>query len=129
MGHPAPLDLGRRAYLKAKAVGESSMPEKARRREAIKRRVRRGPDGMVKPTLVEPQCPICKETRPGMMVETWRYPNANGAKTLADGGPLLGAAARDALRGSKAAYSRREDMKGAPNPSWQRQPRAEREIP
>jgi hypothetical protein len=52
-----------------------------------------------------------------MMDETWRYPNANEAKTLADDGPLLPAVARDALRGSKAAYSHREDMKRAPNPS------------
>ena len=103
-----PLDLGHRTYLKAKAVGESSMSEKARRREAIKRRVRRGPDGMVKPTLAEPQCPICKVIRPGMMDETWCHRTT---------GHFYRRRPVTRSEGGRAAYSHREDMKRAPSPS------------
>ena len=60
MGHPAPLDLGHRTYLDAKPEGESSMSEKARGDESVESFARRGPDGMVKPGLVESECPICK---------------------------------------------------------------------
>ena len=52
--------LGRQAYLKAKAVGENSMSGKPGCQEAAKRQARRGPDGMVKAALPEPQCPNSK---------------------------------------------------------------------
>ena len=52
--------LGHRTYLEAKAEGESSMSGKAGCAETIEAYAGRGPDGMVKPKLVEPQCPSCK---------------------------------------------------------------------
>jgi hypothetical protein len=55
-----PWSLGCRTYLEAKANGESSMSEKAGRGEAVEPPARRGPDGMVKAGLLEPQCPIRK---------------------------------------------------------------------
>ena len=55
-----PWSLGCRTYLEAKAKGESSMSEKAGRGEAVEPHARRGPDGMVKAALLEPQCPIRK---------------------------------------------------------------------
>jgi hypothetical protein len=51
------MSLGQQTYLKAKAVGESSMSAKPGCHEAAKRQARRGPDGMVKAKLPEPQCP------------------------------------------------------------------------
>jgi hypothetical protein len=54
------IPLGHRPYLKAKAGGERSMTGKAGCREAAKRHAGRGPDGMVKATLPEPQCPFCE---------------------------------------------------------------------
>jgi hypothetical protein len=53
------IPLGYRTYLKAKAGGESSMFGKAECDETVKAYVRRGPDGMVKAKLLEPQCPLC----------------------------------------------------------------------
>jgi len=53
-----PLD--HQTYLKAKAVGDNSMSEKADLSKTVTLKVRRGLDGMVKPTLVELQFPSCK---------------------------------------------------------------------
>jgi hypothetical protein len=52
--------LGHQTYLKAKAVGESSMSGKPGCSETVKRQARRGPDGKVKAGLLEPQCPSRK---------------------------------------------------------------------
>jgi len=52
--------LGHRTHLEAKAEGESSMSGKAGCAETIEVHAGRGPDGMVKPKLVESQCPSCK---------------------------------------------------------------------
>jgi len=49
--------LGRQTYLNGKPGGESSMSGKPGCHEAVKWHARRGPDGTVKPRLVEPQCP------------------------------------------------------------------------
>jgi hypothetical protein len=62
------IPLGRRTYPDAKAKGESSMFEKAGRPKTIKGHARRGPDGMVKAKLPEPQWPFCKSTRLDTMV-------------------------------------------------------------
>lgn len=59
--------LGHQTYLKAKAVGENSMSEKAGFGKVIKPSVRRGPDCMVKPTLVEPECPARQIIGPDTM--------------------------------------------------------------
>jgi hypothetical protein len=56
--------LDHRTYLEAKAEGEISMFGKAKTSETAKRVVRRGPVGMVKAELPEPQCPFCKCHRP-----------------------------------------------------------------
>ena len=56
--------LGHRTHLKAKAGGESSMFGKAGCSETAWLHAGRGPDGMVKAELPEPQCPLCKEPRP-----------------------------------------------------------------
>ena len=55
-----PWSLGYRTYLAGKPQGESSMSEKAGCGEAVEPHARRGPDGMVKAGLLEPQCPIRK---------------------------------------------------------------------
>ena len=52
--------LGHRTHLDTKVKGESSMSGKAGCAETIEAHAGRGPDGMVKPKLVEPQCPPCK---------------------------------------------------------------------
>jgi hypothetical protein len=52
--------LGHPTYLKPKGGGENSMSGKAGRNETAQWRVRRGPDGMVRAELLEPQCPHCK---------------------------------------------------------------------
>ena len=49
--------LGHRTYLKAKAVGESSMSGKSRCSESVKRYARQDPGGMVKAGLPEPKSP------------------------------------------------------------------------
>ncbi len=51
------ISLGCQTYLKVKAGGDNSMSEKAGRSETVKLRAGRGPDGMVKPGLVEPKWP------------------------------------------------------------------------
>jgi len=53
-----PLDY--QTYLKAKAVGDNSMSEKAELGKAVAQSVRRSPGDKVKPTLVKPQFPRCK---------------------------------------------------------------------
>lgn len=53
-----PLD--HRTHLATKVKGETSMFGKAGSREATKQLAGRGPDGMVKARLLEPQCPIWK---------------------------------------------------------------------
>ena len=54
------IPLDRQTYLKAKAVRDSSMSEKAEFGKVVTPKVRRGPGDMVKPTLVELQFPRCK---------------------------------------------------------------------
>ncbi len=49
--------LGHRLYLAAKAKGDKSMVGKAGSVETRKTEAGRGPDGMVKATLLETQCP------------------------------------------------------------------------
>lgn len=58
------MPLGRPTYLEAKAEGESSMSGKAKTSETAEDVVRRDPVDTVKPTLVEPQCPICNRHGP-----------------------------------------------------------------
>jgi DNA-binding XRE family transcriptional regulator len=64
--------MGHRTYLKAKARGDNSMFGKAGRTETVEVRAGRSPDGMVKPTPVEPQCPNCKQYRSDMTVDIRR---------------------------------------------------------
>jgi len=59
--------LGHQTYLKAKAVGKNSMSEKAGFGKVIKPSAHRGPDCMVKPTLVEPECPARQIIGPDTM--------------------------------------------------------------
>ena len=66
--------MGHRTYLKAKAGGDNSMFGKAGRTETVEVRAGRGPDGMVKATLVEPQCPNCKQYRSDTTVDIRRPP-------------------------------------------------------
>jgi hypothetical protein len=68
------IPMGHRTYLKAKAGGDNSMFGKAGRTETVEVRAGRGPDGMVKPTLVEPQCPNCKQYRSDTTVDIRRPP-------------------------------------------------------
>ena len=56
------IPLGHPTHLAAKANGESSMLGKPGYAEIVKACVRQDPDGMVKPKLVEPQCPNCNCT-------------------------------------------------------------------
>jgi hypothetical protein len=68
------VPMGHRTYLKAKAGGDNSMFGKAGRTETVKVRAGRGPDGMVKPTPAEPQCPNCKQYRSDTTVDIRRPP-------------------------------------------------------
>jgi hypothetical protein len=52
--------LDHRTHLEAKAKGENSMFGKAKTNETAKKVVRRGPVGMAKAVLPEPQCPLRK---------------------------------------------------------------------
>ena len=54
---PGGMFLGHRVYLKAKAGGENSMPEKRGSPEDAKDAAPQGPRDMVKATLPEPQSP------------------------------------------------------------------------
>ena len=63
--------LGRRPYLKAKAGGESSMVGKAGHDESREACAGRGPDGTVKATLLEPQCPICNRSTRACGMTPW----------------------------------------------------------
>jgi hypothetical protein len=54
------LPPGHQTNPKPKGVGEKSMSGKAGCNETAKLHAGRGPDGMVKAGLLEPQCPICK---------------------------------------------------------------------
>jgi hypothetical protein len=68
------IPVGHRTYLKAKVGGDNSMFGKAGRTETVEVRAGRGPDGMVKPTPVEPQCPNCRQYRSDMTVDIRRPP-------------------------------------------------------
>lgn len=57
--------IGHQVYLNAKARGENSMPEKVECLETVKGHVGQDLNGMVKPKLVEPQCPLRKGCRTG----------------------------------------------------------------
>ena len=72
----------------------------------------RGPDGMVKPRLVEPQCPICNRSTRACEMTPWvpRQPN-HSASAMGENSP------QDTLRGNKAASSGRKDTNEAPKPS------------
>lgn len=59
------IPLGHRTHLAAKAKGESSMFGKVGCAETTQAHARRGPVGMVKAELPEPQCPFCKAQRAG----------------------------------------------------------------
>jgi hypothetical protein len=67
------IPLGHRTYLKAKARGESSMFGKAGCSETAKLYAGRDPDGMVKPGLVEPKCPLSKGLRSDTAEDIRRY--------------------------------------------------------
>ena len=54
------IPLDHRTHLATKVKGDTSMFGKAGSREATKLLAGRGPDGMVKARLLEPQCPIWK---------------------------------------------------------------------
>jgi hypothetical protein len=109
--------LGCQTYLKAKAVGESSMSGKPGCSEAAKRYARRSPDGKVKAGLPEPQCPNCRSSgregrmEPGRLLE----PRLGSDLGKTD---RLSLCRSEALRGGWVAYSDlKKDTKGAPKPS------------
>ncbi len=52
--------LGHQTYLTPKGRGDNRMSGKAGCGKTAKPLARRGPDGMVKAGLPEPQCPSCK---------------------------------------------------------------------
>ena len=105
--------LGRRPYLKAKAGGESSMVGKAGYDESRESWVCRGPDGMVKPGLVEPQCPICNRTTRACEMTPWAPRQPNQSASASKWRPLH----PDTLRASRAASSGHKGTNEAPNPS------------
>jgi len=62
------MPLGHRTYLAAKAKGDSSMFEKAWCEEIAESHACQDPDGMAKPELVEPKCPLCKAHNLGLAI-------------------------------------------------------------
>ena len=59
------MPIGHQAYLNAKALGNNSMPEKVECLGIVEGHVGQDLSGMVKPKLVEPQCPFCNACRAG----------------------------------------------------------------
>jgi len=76
------IPLGHRTYLEPKGEGESSMFGKAGRGETVKPHACRGPDGMVKARLPEPQCPLCKTAQIGNDGRYPRLPKKHGSGSL-----------------------------------------------
>jgi hypothetical protein len=72
--------LGHRAHLTAKAEGENSMLGKAGHGETAKACACRGPDGMVKPRLVEPKSPYGKWYRSDKAVEIRGLPERRASQ-------------------------------------------------
>jgi hypothetical protein len=105
--------LGHLTYLKAKAGGESSMSEKAGCSETAKLHAGRGPDGMVKPRLVESQCPHCNVARSGYGGWHPEFPR-NPTELV---GRRLGGVPEDdhyTLRGNWIASATPKDTNGTP---------------
>jgi hypothetical protein len=74
--------LGHQTYLTPKGIGENRMSGKAGCGKTAKPLARRGPDGMVKAGLPEPQCPSCKRAGP-IRRETSDFPmKPNGQAPL-----------------------------------------------
>jgi hypothetical protein len=98
--------LGHPTYLMAKAGGDNSMSEKAGCSEAAKLHARRGPDGMVKAELLEPQCPCSK---PGLV--------GNGGCNPTSPEPSVLFARRACTPGEQVVYNDPKDTDKAPKPS------------
>jgi hypothetical protein len=108
--------LGYPTHLKAKAGGENSMWGKVGCSEAAKRHAGRGPDGMVKAELLEPQCPFCKPFRSDTADEIRCFPELPGRFSL---GQKVRRNPRRAEHapGSRVTTSDRKDTNEAPKPS------------
>ena len=62
------MPLGHRTYLAVKAKGNSSMFEKVWCEEIAESHACQDPDGMAKPELAEPKCPLCKAHNLGLAI-------------------------------------------------------------
>ena len=100
--------LGHRTHLKGKPGGESSMFGKAGCSETAELHAGRGPDGKVKPGLVEVQSPQSVKVPARIRQETSVVPGVDGYKfgppthALRDAGRICG------LKGTKWSLNRPE---------------------
>ena len=101
--------LGHRAHLTAKAEGENSMLGKAGHGETAKACACRGPDGMVKPRLVEPKSPYGKWYRSDKAVEIRGLPERRASQLRGQSEPAGNGSRHAPGRWAASAAARRRN--------------------